>query len=91
MSVIMDTNTVSTVNITDDELDELTVKVEFMLTQLNKVDSFVNKLHEMVDEGTFDNTKQGMSLLDIKFHLLIMYCSKLCVYIAMRYGNIYLF
>jgi len=55
-----------------------------MLTQLHKVETFVNKLHQMVDEGTFDHTKHGMSLLDVKFHLLLAYCSKLCVYISMR-------
>eukprot|EP01083_Nonionella_stella_P064077 166681_1 len=70
--------------ISDKELNELTSKVEFMLTQLTNVESFINKLHVMVDKGTFKNTKHGMSLLDVKFHLLIMYCSKLCVYISMR-------
>lgn len=74
-----------TPTISDVELNELISKVEFMLTQLKTVEIFVNKLHEMVDKGTFDNTKHGMSLLDIKFHLLIMYCSRLCVYISMRY------
>ena len=74
----------STVNISDGEMEELTSKVEFMLTQLKNVQSFLNKLHELVDKGTFDNTKHGMSLLDIKFHQLIMYCSKLCMYISMR-------
>eukprot|EP00483_Globobulimina_turgida_P001632 UN01634 len=71
-------------SISDEELNELTCKVEFMLSQLKKVESFINKLHEMIDDGTFDNTKHGMSLLDVKFHLLIMYCSKLCLYISMR-------
>lgn len=71
---------------TDTEFNELVTKVEFMLTQLKNVESFVNKLHGLIDKGTFNNTKYGMSLLDIKFHLLIMYCSKLCVYISMRYN-----
>eukprot|EP01084_Bolivina_argentea_P301387 519949_1 len=70
--------------ISDDRLNELTCKVEFMLVQLKNVESFVNQLQKLVDNKTFENTKNGMSLLDVKFHLLIMYCSKLCVYISMR-------
>ena len=72
-------------NISDEELNELTCKVEFMLTQLDGVESFVNKLHKRVDNGDFDDTKHGMSLLDVKFHLLLMYCTRLCLYISMRY------
>jgi len=77
--------TATRADISDAELTELTHKVEFMLTQLNNVESFLQKLHKMVDDGTMgDSSKHGMSLLDVKYQMLIMYCSKLCMYIAMR-------
>lgn len=66
------------------ELDDLTLKVEFMLQQLKIVSKFVNKFHERVNNGDFDGTQHGMSLLDTKCQLLLMYCARLCLYINMR-------
>ena len=71
-------------DIKESELEELVTKAEFMIQQLQKSNDFCEKLTKRVTNGDFDGTQNGMSLLEVKFHLMAMYNARLSMYMSMR-------
>ncbi|ETO22206.1 neuroguidin [Reticulomyxa filosa] len=66
------------------ERKQLELELEFVMKQLGNVKKVVSAFEEKINNSGYDGTEYGMSLLDVKSHLLLMYCTRLLLYIAKR-------